>query len=89
MLQNVSKEEWANPQVAKPLLQRALEITALREGKRIGEPDRGSLEQYLTFLKSQNPKFNPPKLDDFLVTDMLEEINRFDRDAVLKVPYKP
>src|SRR5919106_1342614 len=89
MLQSVSKEEWANPQVAKPLFQRALEITAPREGKRIGEPNRDNLEKYLAFVKGQNPKFNPPKVDDFLVTDMLDEINRFDRDAVLKVQYKP
>jgi NitT/TauT family transport system substrate-binding protein len=89
MLRNVSKEEWANPQVAKPLFQRALEITAIREGKRIGEPVRDNLEKYLGFLKAQNPKFNPPKVEEFLVTDMLDEINRFDREAVLKVQYKP
>ncbi len=89
LMRSVSKEEWATPQIAKPLLQRALEITAVPPGKRFGEPTRANLENYLAFLTKQNPKFNAPKIDEFLVTDMLEEINRFDRQAVLKIQAKP
>ncbi|MBI3126476.1 MAG: ABC transporter substrate-binding protein [Candidatus Tectomicrobia bacterium] len=84
---NVSKEEWATPKVAKPLLTRAMQITKLQPGKRIGEPVRANLENYLAFLTKSNPKFKAPKADEFLKTDMLDEINKFDRDAVLKINY--
>jgi len=64
---NVSKEEWATPKVAKPLLVRAMtQMTKLQEGRRIGEPVRANLENYLKFLKSSNPKFQAPKADEFL-----------------------
>ena len=89
LMRNTNKEEWATPQVARPLLQRALEITALMPDQRIGEPVRGNLERYLAFLKDQNPKFIAPAMEEFLVTDMIDEVNRFDREAVLKVAYKP
>jgi ABC-type nitrate/sulfonate/bicarbonate transport system substrate-binding protein len=85
---NVSKEEWATPQVAKPLLMRAHELTKLRPTGRIGDPQRESLEKYLAFLKGINPKFKAPKVSEFLVMDMLDEINKFDRAAVLKIDYK-
>lgn len=84
---NVSKEEWATPKVAKPLLMRATQITKLQPGKRIGEPVKENLANYLKFLKGANPKFKAPKVDEFLVTDMLDEINKFDREAVLKINY--
>src|SRR5918996_2724526 len=89
LMRNTNKEEWATPQVARPLLQRALEITALMPDKRIGEPVRGNLERYLAFLKDQNSKFIAPAMEEFLVTDMIDEVNRFDREAVLKVQYRP
>jgi len=89
LMQKASKEEWATPQVAKPLLTRAMtQMTKLRPTGRIGEPLRGPLEKYLTFLKTTNPKFKASKVEDILVTDMLEEINKFDRAALLKVEYK-
>ena len=84
---NASKEEWATPQVAKPLLMRAHELTKLQTSGRIGEPNKERLESYLKFLKGINPKFQAPKADEFLKTDMLDEINKFDRDAVLKINY--
>jgi hypothetical protein len=47
------------------------------------------LQKYLAFAKEQDPQFNVPDVNEFLVTELLDEINRFDREAVLKVQYKP
>jgi NitT/TauT family transport system substrate-binding protein len=89
LMQNAAKEQWANPRNAKAVYERSLKITAPRPGKRFGEPEQENLAKYLDFVKSQDPSFEVPKVDDFLVTDLLDEINRFDREAVLAVQYKP
>lgn len=89
LLKNAAKEQWADPRVGKALYQRSLQITAPRPGQRFGEPAQEALAKYLAFVKEQDPEFNMPDLDAFLVTELLDEINRFDRDAVLQVQYKP
>lgn len=89
LVRNVAKEQWSDPRVGQAQLDRALEMTAVPQGQRFGAPDRENLEQYLTFLAESDPEFSPPNLDTFVVTDMLDEVNRFDREAVLKVDYKP
>jgi ABC-type nitrate/sulfonate/bicarbonate transport system substrate-binding protein len=89
LIKRAAKEQWASPQNAKAVYERSLQITAPRPGKRFGEPAPEELAKYLAFVKAQDPSFNAPEVNDFLVTDLLDEINRFDRDAVLKVQYKP
>jgi NitT/TauT family transport system substrate-binding protein len=89
LMQNTAKEQWADARVGKMLYDRSLQITAPRPGRRFGEPVREDLQKYLAFTKEQDPQFNIPNIDEFLVTDLLEEVNRFDREAVLKVQYKP
>jgi NitT/TauT family transport system substrate-binding protein len=89
LMQNAAKEQWANPQVAQPVYERSLKITAVPAGAPFGTPRREDLEKYLAFVKEQDPTFTVPNVDAFLVTDLLEEINHFDREAVLKVSYKP
>jgi ABC-type nitrate/sulfonate/bicarbonate transport system substrate-binding protein len=89
LIKNAAKEQWANPQVAEAVFERSLKITAPRPQSRIGEPVQENLAKYLAFLKEQDPNFNAPQVSDFLATDLLDEINRFDHEAVLKVQYKP
>jgi len=89
LIKRAAKEQWASPQNAKALFERSLQITAPRSGKRFGEPAQEDLAKYLAFVKAQDPSFNAPEVDDFLVTDLLDEINRFDHEAVLKVQYHP
>jgi len=89
LIKNAAKEQWANAQVAEAVFERSLKITAPRPQSRFGEPVEENLAKYLAFLKEQDPEFNAPKISDFLVTDLLDEINRFDHEAVLKVHYKP
>jgi NitT/TauT family transport system substrate-binding protein len=89
LLKNAAKEQWADVRIGKALYERSLLITAVRPGRRFGEPNPEDLEKYLAFAKEQDPTFNAPKVDEFLVTDLLDEINRFDREAVMKVQYKP
>lgn len=89
LLKNAAKEQWADARVGKALYDRSLEITALKPGRRFGEPVQEDLQKYLAFAKEQDPTFKVPNIDAFLVTDLLDEINRFDREAVLKVQYKP
>ncbi|HEY7709294.1 MAG TPA: ABC transporter substrate-binding protein [Candidatus Entotheonella sp.] len=89
LLKNAAKEQWADPRVGQALYQRSLQITAPRPGQRFGEPAQEALAKYLAFVKEQDPEFNTPDIDAFLVTELLDEINRFDRDAVLQVQYKP
>jgi len=89
LIKRAAKEQWASPQNAKAVYERSLQITAPRPGKRFGEPTPEELAKYLAFVKAQDPSFNAPEVNDFLVTDLLDEINQFDRDAVLKVQYKP
>jgi NitT/TauT family transport system substrate-binding protein len=89
LLKNAAQEQWADPRVGNALYERSLQITAPRSGRRFGEPVAEDLQKYLAFAKEQDPQFKAPKTDEFLVTDLLDEINRFDRQAVLKVQYKP
>jgi ABC-type nitrate/sulfonate/bicarbonate transport system substrate-binding protein len=89
LIKRAAKEQWASPQNAKAVFKRSLQITAPRSGKRFGEPAPEDLAKYLAFVKAQDPSFNAPEIDDFLVTDLLDEINRFDHEAVLKVQYHP
>jgi NitT/TauT family transport system substrate-binding protein len=89
LLKNAAQEQWAEPRIGKALYERSLLITVPRRGKRFGEPVPEDLQKYLAFAKEQDPEFNVPKVDEFLVTDLLDEINRFDRDAVMKVRYQP
>jgi hypothetical protein len=89
VLKNAAKEQWAEPRVAKAVYARSFKITALRPGRRFWEPVREDLEKYLAFAQEQDPQFHRPDIDQFLVTDLLDEINRFDREAVIKVQYKP
>jgi NitT/TauT family transport system substrate-binding protein len=89
LLRNAAQEQWADPRVGKALYERSLQITAPRSGRRFGEPVSEDLQKYLAFAKEQDPQFQVPNIDEFLVTDLLDEINQFDRQAVLKVQYKP
>jgi ABC-type nitrate/sulfonate/bicarbonate transport system substrate-binding protein len=89
LIKNAAKEQWTDPRIGKALYERSLEITAPRPGKRFGDPVQEDLEKYLAFVKAEDPSFNPPKIDTFLVTDMLDKINAFDKEAVLKVQYRP
>jgi NitT/TauT family transport system substrate-binding protein len=89
LMKRAAKEQWASPENARAVYERSLQITAPRPGKRFGEPEPEDLAKYLAFVKAQEPSFNAPRVEDFLVTDLLDEINRFDREAVLNVQYKP
>jgi NitT/TauT family transport system substrate-binding protein len=89
LLQHAAQEQWVDPRVGKALYERSLQITAPRPGRRFGEPVSEDLQKYLAFAKEQDPQFKAPDVHEFLVTELLDEINQFDREAVLKVQYKP
>jgi ABC-type nitrate/sulfonate/bicarbonate transport system substrate-binding protein len=79
----VAPEEWREPELAGELLAGLSETLVPFDGENFGEvlPERWENAQQI--MIDAGVLESPADLNEFLVTDLLEQINDFDREAVL------
>ncbi len=83
IMKRLSPIEWEEEELGDLNLQRLIDITAVPEGSLIGEHRREAWDAFNQFRVDTDEEAILADLDTFLVSDLTEEFNDFDHQALI------
>jgi NitT/TauT family transport system substrate-binding protein len=85
IMARLSPAEFEEPVLGETEMQRLLDITVVEPDAPFGAPNRAAWDAYNEFRLITDPEAELADLDTFLVDDLVEDFNDFDRDAVIEL----
>lgn len=87
IIKKQNPEMFREEGLQRTIMERTRQITLVPEGKRFGEHNPEAWKLFIEFQRATDPQFRLTAdfLNEFLVYDYLDEINRFDKNRIIKM----
>jgi NitT/TauT family transport system substrate-binding protein len=87
IIKKMKPEAFQKEALQRAVMDRARTITTVPEGRKFGEHRPEAWRSFIEFQRASDEKFKltPDFVNEFLVNDLLAEINNFDKDRITKM----